>query len=584
MLKKVLVANRGEIAVRVIRTCRDLGIATVAVYSEPDRNALHVRLADEAYGLGGQSPADSYLNIEAIRRVLDTCGADGVHPGYGFLSESAAFARSVEESGAAFVGPRAHAMEVMGDKTTSRRTADEVGVPGVPGSDVLSSAREVVDFGEENGWPLAIKATHGGGGRGMRIVAGPHEAEAALESAASEAATAFGRPECYVELYLERPRHVEMQVVADTHGNTVWLGERDCSCQRRHQKLIEESPAPGFPEEARQAMGEAAVKVARACGYVNAGTVEFLCDEGRMWFLEMNTRLQVEHPVTELVTGIDLVELQLRIASGERLPWAQSDIERRGHAIECRVNAEDPAQGRFLPSPGILTGFRLAAGLGVRCDAGYEAGDTVSPAYDNLMAKVVTWGQDRDAARRRMLRALEEVEVEGVATIIPAHLAILRHPDFVEGHYFTTWVEECVDLSHLGPVGPSSSQPPVEEGGVRQDVDVEVDGRLHHVRMWLPVAAPGAGAGPAAPARRRSRSGGGAAAAKAGTVTVPMQGTIVKVLVAPGDAVELGQSVCVLEAMKMESNVNADKAGTVAQVKVGPGDTVSAGDVVVVIE
>ena len=485
------------------------------------------------------------------------------------------------------MGPAPEAIEVMGDKTTSRRTAEQAGVPSVPGrSEVLNSPQEVVAFGDEHGWPTAIKATHGGGGRGMRIVPGPAEAAAALESARSEAASAFGRPECYVELYLVRPRHVEMQVVADNQGNTVWLGERDCSCQRRHQKLLEESPAPGFPEDARQAMAEAAVKVARACGYVNAGTVEFLCDEGRFWFLEMNTRLQVEHPVTEMVTGIDLVELQLRIASGERLPWSQGDIDRRGHSIECRVNAEDPTDGGFVPSPGTIDRFKLAGGLGVRCDAGYEAGDVVSPAYDSLLAKVVTWGEDRDVARRRMLRALEEVEVDGVATTIPAQQAILRHPDFVDGDYFTTWVEDCVDLSQVGAARPPSvaEAGTGQEGRVRRDVDVEVDGRLHQVRLWLPETAPSTGGGAAAPARRRSHAGSGGAGARAGTITVPMQGTILKVLVVPGDTVELGQSVCVLEAMKMESNVNADKAGTVSQVRVGPGDTVSAGDVVVVIE
>ena len=594
MLKKVLVANRGEIAVRVIRTCRDLDITTVAVYSELDHQALHVRMADEAYALDGRSLADSYLSIDALCGVVEASGADAVHPGYGFLSENAALARAVRRAGAIFIGPPPEAIETMADKTVSRRTAEAAGVPAVPGrSEPLASSEEVVDFGEDHGWPVAIKAAHGGGGRGMRIVTGPAEAAAALESARSEAHNAFGRSECYLERYLERPRHVEIQVVADDQGNTVWLGERDCSCQRRHQKLLEESPAPALSEDVRQAMGEAAVRVATACGYVNAGTVEFLYEQGRFWFLEMNTRLQVEHPVTEAVTGVDLVELQLRIASGEHLPWAQGDVRARGHAIECRVNAEDPAHGRFLPTPGTLTRLRLPGGAGVRIDAGYEAGDEVSAMFDNLVAKVVTWGPDRDAARRRMVRALEEVEVGGVPTTVPAHLAILRHPDFVAGEYFTRWLEERVDLSGLDHDGDDARpRTPDEHGGqserpdeamVQRDVQAEVDGRRYRVRLWLPEAPPTAGP-PASAGRRRRRGGGGGGAASAGDVTVAMQGTVVKVLVAVGDTVELGQPVCVLEAMKMESNVNADKAGTVVQVRVSARDTVSAGDVVAVVE
>jgi acetyl-CoA/propionyl-CoA carboxylase, biotin carboxylase, biotin carboxyl carrier protein len=594
MFEKVLIANRGEIAVRVIRTCRELGIGTVAVYSELDRDALHVRLADEAFALGGQTAAESYLNTEAILDAIAKSGAQAVHPGYGFFSENTDFARAITERGVTFVGPPPEAIEVMGDKISSRHAAERAGVEGVPGrSEVLASADEVVAFGDEFGWPVAIKAAYGGGGRGMRVVQSAADAAAALESAQNEALKGFGRSECYLERYLTWPRHVEMQVLADTHGNTVWLGERDCSCQRRHQKLIEESPAPEFPDDVRQAMGAAAVKVAEACGYVNAGTVEFLYQDGEFYFLEMNTRLQVEHPVTEMVTGLDLVELQLRVAAGERLPFGQDDIERRGHAIEARLNAENPAKGRFLPAPGTITRFSRPDGIGVRVDAGYDDGDTVSQFYDNLVAKLIVWAPDRDGARRRLIRALEETEIVGVATTIPAHLAILRHDDFIAGTHSTKWVEERLDLSGIeAPAKAAEATAGDGEGRVQRDVDVEVNGKRYTVKLWVPesaagpIVAGGAAAGGAkAPTRPRGSAGsGGGGAAGSSTVTVPMQGTIVKVLVAEGDTVEVGQPVCVLEAMKMENNVNAEKAGKVAAIKVKPGDTVGAGDVVAVIE
>ncbi|HZQ26824.1 MAG TPA: acetyl-CoA carboxylase biotin carboxylase subunit [Acidimicrobiales bacterium] len=596
MLKKVLIANRGEIAVRVIRTCRELGVKTVAVYSDLDRDALHVRLADEAYSLGGQTAAESYLNTEAILDVIRRSGADAVHPGYGFFSENTDFARTITAEGVIFIGPPPEAIEVMGDKVSSRIAAQKAGVQGVPGTtEFLTSADEVVAFGNEHGWPIAIKAAYGGGGRGMKVVPSADKAADLLESAKREAKNAFGRDECYIERYLTWPRHVEMQVFADTQGNTVWLGERDCSCQRRHQKLIEESPAPDFPDDVRQAMGEAAVKVAKACGYVNAGTVEFLYQDGDFFFLEMNTRLQVEHPVTEMVVGMDLVELQLRVASGEPLPFTQADIERRGHAMEARINAENPAGGKFLPSPGTITKFRRPDGFGTRTDAGYEEGDTVSQYYDNLVAKLIVWGSDREHARRRLIRALEETEIEGVATTIPAHLAILNHPDFIEAKHSTKWVEDKIDWSTVDVPKPAPAAAPPEgeeaERKVERDVDVEVDGRRYKVKLWVPDVAPvvvSSGAAPAGarPARPRPTggAGGGGGAAGSGSVTVPMQGTIVKVLVAAGDAVEVGQPVCVLEAMKMENNVTAEKAGTVAEIKVKPGDTVGAGDVVAVIE
>ncbi|HET6773035.1 MAG TPA: biotin carboxylase N-terminal domain-containing protein [Acidimicrobiales bacterium] len=597
MLSKILIANRGEIAVRVVRACRDLGITSVAVYSDLDRDSLHVRLADEAYALGGQTAAESYLDTGKILDVVERSGADGVHPGYGFFSENTDFARAITARGVTFIGPPPEAIEIMGDKVSSRIAAQGAGVDGVPGTtEFLASADEVVAFGEQHGWPVAIKAAYGGGGRGMRVVSAAAEAAEALESAQSEALKGFGREECYVERYLTWPRHVEMQVFADTHGNAVWLGERDCSAQRRHQKLIEESPAPLFPDEVRQAMGEAAVKVTRACGYVNAGTVEFLYQDGEFYFLEMNTRLQVEHPVTEQVTGIDMVAEQIRVASGEPLSFTQDGIVRRGHAVEVRINAEDPAGGRFLPSPGLITRLRVPQGYGVRWDGGYEAGDEVSQFYDNLIGKLVCWGADRDAAIARTIRALGELEVAGPATTVPADLAILRHPDFVAGEHSTRWVEDTLDLSDTvavtaPPVSPATG--PAEGGEVvepkvRRDVDVEVNGRRFGVTVWVPesqaaaAAAPG-GAAKVAPRPRRS-TGASASAAGSGSVAVPMQGTIVKMLVAVGDTVAEGQTVCVLEAMKMENNIAADKAGTVTEVKVEAGQSVGSGDVVVVIE
>ena len=589
MIQKVLIANRGEIAVRVIRTCRELGIGTVAVYSNLDRDALHVRMADEAYALGGETAAESYLNTEAILHAIEESGADAVHPGYGFFSENTDFARAITERGVTFIGPPPEAIEVMGDKISSRLAAEEAGVAGVPGrSEPLTSPDEVVAFGEEHGWPVAIKAAYGGGGRGMKVVKSADEAAEAMESAAREAQAYFGRPEIYLERYLEWPRHVEMQVLADQHGNTLWLGERDCSAQRRHQKLIEESPAPDFPDEVRQKMGAAAVKVSEACGYYNAGTVEFLYADGEFYFLEMNTRLQVEHPVTELVTGLDLVAWQIRIASGEKLDLRQEDIQRNGHAIEVRINAEDPSGGRFSPSPGTLTSFHAASGPGVRLDAGYESGDTVSQYYDNLIAKMIVWAPDREAARRRMLRAIDETSITGVATTLPADVAILSHPDFAAVNYSTKWVEDVLDLSDLvvdpaGAPAPAPAEDEDEVPTVQRDVTAEVDGRRYSVRLWVPdlgtAAAPAKGAG-----RPKRTAAAAVAGSGSGQVTVPMQGTIVKILVAVGDVVEVGQTICLLEAMKMENAVAAEKDGVIKEIKVSAGDSVGAGDVVAVIE
>ncbi|MBM3661601.1 MAG: acetyl-CoA carboxylase biotin carboxylase subunit [Actinobacteria bacterium] len=586
MFTKVLIANRGEIAVRVIRACRELGISTVAVYSDLDRDALHVRLADEAYALGGQTAAESYIDPKKLLDVITRSGAQAVHPGYGFFSENSDFAKAITDLGVAFIGPGPAAIDVMGDKISARHAAERVGVSGVPGTtDILTDSQQVVDFGNEFGFPVAIKAAYGGGGRGMKVVNAADEAAAALESAQREAVAYFGRDECYMERYLTKPRHVEVQLIADTHGSCVYLGTRDCSAQRRHQKLIEEAPAPGIPNEILTAMGEAAVKVAQGCDYVNAGTVEFLYSDGEFFYLEMNTRLQVEHPVTELVTGMDLVELQLRVAAGEPLPFSQADVTITGHAIECRINAEDPAGGQFLPSPGPITALTVPSGFGTRWDGGYEAGDEISQYYDNLVGKLCVWGRDRDVAVARMVRALEEMRVEGIATVIDADLAILRHPDFQAIDHSTKWVEEVLDLSGVGGAATTGEDTDAEPK-VERNLDVEVNGRRFAVKVFVPesqvgAAAPAPGAKPR-PKRGRS-SGAAASAAGTGQITVPMQGTIVKVVVKPGDEVAVGDPLVVLEAMKMENNVAADVAGTVAEVRVSTGDSVASGDIVVMI-
>ncbi len=590
MFSKVLIANRGEIAVRVIRACQELGVRTVAVYSELDRDALHVRLADEAYALGGKTAAESYLNTEAILDAIERSGAEAVHPGYGFFSENADFARAIEAKGVTFIGPPPAAIEVMGDKISARLAAEKVGVHGVPGTtDLITDVAQVHAFGREYGYPIAIKAAYGGGGRGMKVVADEASAQAAIDSAQREAKAYFGRDEIYMERYLTKPRHIEVQVMADQHGNCLYLATRDCSAQRRHQKLIEEAPAAGIPDEILKAMGEAAVAVARGCDYVNAGTVEFLYEDGGFHYLEMNTRLQVEHPATELVTGLDLVELQLRVASGEPLPLTQDEVRIDGHAIEVRINAEDPAGGRFLPSPGPITKLVLAQGPGVRWDGGYEAGDQISQFYDNLIGKLVVWAKDRPTAIARTLRALNEMTVHGVATTIVADVAILSHPDFAALEHSTKWVEEVLDLKGVKADKGTPPAPVEGEDGprVQRDIDVEVNGKKFAVKMWVPegqaVAAPAAGGAKAARPRRAAGGGGAAAGGGSGSVTVPMQGTIVKVLVAVGDEVTEGQAVCVLEAMKMENQINAEKAGKVTEIKVTTGQTVGAGDVVIVI-
>ncbi len=583
--RKVLIANRGEIAVRVIRACQEQGIATVAVYSELDRTALHVRLADEAYALGGQTAAESYLNTEAILDAIERSGADAVHPGYGFFSENADFARAITDRGVTFIGPPPEAIEVMGDKISAREAAEKVGVHGVPGvTEFLTGPDAVTAFGSEHGWPVAIKAAFGGGGRGMKVVHSADEVEDALASAQREALNYFGRDECYVERYLTKPRHIEIQVLCDNHGNGVYLTTRDCSAQRRHQKLVEEAPAPAMPAEIETAMGEAALKVAHGCGYTNAGTVEFLYEDGGFHYLEMNTRLQVEHPVTEMVTGVDLVAMQLHVAAGGTLPFTQDDIEVDGHAIEIRINAEDPAGGAFLPSPGPITKLRIPGGYGVRYDGGYDEGDEISQYYDNLAGKLICWGADRDIAIARTIRALKEMIIEGVATTIPADIAILEHPDFAAVEHSTKWVEEVLDLSSTAAPAPSADGEAAEPT-VKRDVTVEVNGKRFQVAMWVPESAMAAApAGGKKKAKRRSSGSGGSGGSGSGEVTVPMQGTIVKILAEVGQEVAVGDTIVVLEAMKMENNVNAEKAGTIKELRVEAGQSVGGGDIVAIIE
>jgi acetyl-CoA/propionyl-CoA carboxylase biotin carboxyl carrier protein len=589
VLSKILIANRGEIAIRVMRTCRELGIATVAVYSELDRDAAHTRYADEAYALGGQTAAESYLNTDAILDAIRKSGADGVHPGYGFFSENADFARALTDAGVTWIGPPPSAIEVMGDKISSRLAAAESGVESVPGTTTpITDASEIVAFGDANGYPIAIKAAYGGGGRGMKVVNSADEAQSAFDSAQREALAYFGRDECYMERYLTRPRHIELQVFTDTQGNGVYISDRDCSTQRRHQKLIEEAPAPNLSDETRKAMGEAAVKVALGCGYVNAGTVEMLYQDGDFFFLEMNTRLQVEHCVTEEISGLDLVAEQINVANGNPLRFTQDSIERRGHSIEVRINAEGPSK-KFLPSPGPITRLRVPSGPGVRWDGGYDEGDAISQYYDNLVGKLIVWADTRDHAIDRMVRALGEFEIGPIKTTIPAHLALLQTDDFRNVNHSTKWVEDEIDPASFSAAGGAALAVPAPADAdelVERTVPVEVDGRRYSVKVWLPdapAAAPAKKSGRARPSF--SGSGGGAGGgAGSGTVSAPMQGTIVKVLVEPGATVEAGQAILVLEAMKMENHINAETSGTVKEIRVQAGDTVGTGDTLLVIE
>ncbi|KEI45026.1 acetyl/propionyl/methylcrotonyl-CoA carboxylase subunit alpha [Saccharopolyspora rectivirgula] len=577
-ISKVLVANRGEIAVRVIRACRDARIASVAVYAEPDANAPFVRLADEAFALGGSTPGESYLNIPKIIEIAEKSGADAVHPGYGFLSENADFAQAVLDAGLIWIGPSPEAIRDLGDKVTARHIATRAGAPLVPGTkDPVSGADEVVAFAEKHGLPVAIKAAFGGGGRGLKVARTLEEIPELYASAVREAESAFGRGECFVERYLDRPRHVEAQVLADKHGNVIVAGTRDCSLQRRHQKLVEEAPAPFLTEEQRKTIHEAARSICREAGYYGAGTVEFLVgQDGTISFLEVNTRLQVEHPVTEETTGLDLVREQFRIAAGEELQLTE-DPEPRGHSFEFRINGEDAGRN-FLPTPGTITRFEPPQGPGVRVDSGVETGTVVGGQFDSMLAKLIVTGADREQALERARRALAEMVVEGIATVLPFHRTVVEDPAFTGADGFTVhtrWIETEFENN----IEPFSGGAEAEEPEPRQTIVVEVGGR--RLEVSLPAEFAAASAAAPAKAKPRKRTAGKKAAAPSGdAVTAPMQGTLVKVAVSEGDQVKAGDMVAVLEAMKMENPVNAHKDGTVTGLTVKQGDSVSQGAVI----
>jgi acetyl-CoA/propionyl-CoA carboxylase, biotin carboxylase, biotin carboxyl carrier protein len=578
---KVLIANRGEICVRIVRALREMGISSVAVYSDADREALHARIADEAYHIGPTPATESYLNVERLIEVAGRSGAEAVHPGYGFLAESAVFARAVEEAGLVWIGPHPGAIEAMGSKVESRRIMAKAEVPMVPGTkDSIAAAKEVCLFGEEHGFPVAVKASAGGGGKGFAVAGDASEAENAFSRASREGEAYFGDGSVYVEKYLQAPRHIEIQVVRDKHGNAVHLGERDCSIQRRHQKLLEECPSPAIDPQVREEMGKAALAAAEAVGYDNVGTVEFLVEKGEagdeFYFLEMNTRVQVEHPVTEEVTGIDIVKTGIRVAAGEPLPFSQEDVSWRGHAIEARLNAEDAARD-FAPSPGVITVYEEPGGPGVRVDSSLRGPGVVAESYDPLFAKLIVSGIDREEALARLGRALAEFRVEGISTTLPFFRAILSDEAFVSGDYTTGFIAERMEKLEIEPSSPGD--PSVVPEKSSREVEVEVNGKLFRVKVFGDEDTRGE-AGP--PRRRRGETR--RASASGGTIAAPMQGTIVKVLVEVGQGVEADEPVCILEAMKMESEVRSQKAGTVSEVRVEAGQTVRSGDPLVLVE
>ncbi len=583
MFGKVLVANRGEIAVRIIRALREMGVASVAVYSDADRESFHVRLADEAYHIGAASATESYLNVEKLLGVAKRAGAEAVHPGYGFLAESAPFARAVGETGLVWIGPHPEAIEAMGSKVKSRRIMAGAGVPTIPGTDELaSSPEEILAFGRKHGFPVAVKAVAGGGGKGFTVAEDASDAGGAFGRASREGEAYFGDGSVYLEKYLPNPRHVEIQLMRDKHGNAVHLGERDCSIQRRHQKLLEECPSPGLDPLMREAMGKAALLAAEAVGYDNVGTVEFLVQDDEFYFLEMNTRVQVEHPVTEEVTGIDVVQTGIRVAAGEKLPFSQKDVSWRGHAIEVRVNAED-ATNDFAPSPGTVTAYEEPGGPGVRVDSALRGPGAVPEYYDPLFAKLIVRGVDRDDALRRLRRALDEFRIEGIATTLPFFEAILDDKVFRTGGYSTGFVAERLGELRIEAHLVGEAGRPPEKGS--REVEVEVNGKLFRVKVYSDEGEAGArlGNAHAVPVRRGRERGRGAAVAE-GAVVAPMQGTILKVFVEEGQEVAVDDPVCILEAMKMESEIRAKTEGVVSEVLAEPGKTVRAGDPLVVLD
>jgi acetyl-CoA/propionyl-CoA carboxylase biotin carboxyl carrier protein len=590
MFEKVLVANRGEIAIRVFRTLREMGIASVAVYSELDRDALHVASADEAYLLGGPTAAESYLKVERILEVCRESGAQAVHPGYGFLAENAAFAQACDDAGITFIGPPAAAIEAMGSKTRARELMQAAGVPIVPGTTepvaTVDDARELIDT--RIGYPVAVKAAGGGGGKGFRVALDASELEAAFEGAAREGEKFFSDATVYLERYLPDPRHVEVQVLADRHGNVIHLGERDCSVQRRHQKLIEESPAPAVDAALRERIGQIGVEAARAVDYVGAGTIEGLLQDGEYFFLEMNTRVQVEHCVTEMATGVDIVREGILAAAGEKLSIGQDDVVLRGHAIECRINAEDAAK-KFAPAPGRITSYREPAGPGVRVDSGVTAGSEITPMYDPMVAKLIVWDVDREQATRRMLRALDEYEIGGLKTLIPFHRALLATEQWRNGETCRDLVGDRDWLKQLAFPKASTPADGEDEETVEQSYTVEVSGRKFDVKVIGPpfggggVAANGA-APPGRSAPRRAARAAGGAAGGADELTSPLQGNMWKVLVEQGQTVEEGQLVCIIEAMKMENEITAHKAGVIEQLAVKEGDPITSGATIAVIK
>jgi acetyl-CoA/propionyl-CoA carboxylase biotin carboxyl carrier protein len=578
-VQKVLIANRGEIAVRVIRACRDAGYTSVAVYAEPDRDALHVRMADEAYALGGTTPGDSYLAIDKVVAAAKQSGADAIHPGYGFLSENADFAQAVIDAGITWIGPSPKSIADLGDKAVARHIAEAAGAPLVAGTkDPVKDADEVIAFAEEHGLPIAIKAVYGGGGRGMKIAREMGEVADMYESAVREATSAFGRGECFVERYLDRSRHVEAQVLADQHGNVIVVGTRDCSLQRRNQKLVEEAPAPFLTDEQRATIHASAKAICREADYHGAGTVEYLVGaDGVISFLEVNTRLQVEHPVTEETSGIDLVREQFRIADGEHLRF-DVDPSPRGHAFEFRINGEDPGRN-FLPAPGTVTKYVEPAGPGVRVDSGIDGTSVIGGAFDSLLAKLIVYGETRDEALARARRALDEFVVEGMATALPFHRAVVRDGAFTADPFtiFTRWIETEFD-NQIEPFGSVDNAAQAEEdSGPRETIVVEVGGK--RLEVSLPAGF-GGGGGARKSAPRRTSARKTAAAASGDALTAPMQGTIVKISANEGDTVEAGQPIVVLEAMKMEQPLTAHKAGTVTNLKAEVGAVVTSGAVI----